>query len=325
MADRRVQFDFEIEFSNGGGLRGQGFRLDIEGDDIADEALADYLVRDMRLLMVGAVRIHNKTILAEAHKRPTRTAAPRRLVDVSHEVEDGMVTYRGLPAPVIRDHWTREESRRHFAPGTEFHIGRIEMVANTGTYVDSPFHRYAGGRDLAGLPLESLADLPGVVVRVAGQAGRGIDVAALARLDVRGKAVLLHTGWDAHWRTDRYFEGHPFLTAAGAEWLAGQGAALVGIDSLNIDDTSDLRRSAHSTLLRRGHPDRRAPVRARARAGFGLPVLRRSGEGARARDASRSAPSRRSEEASPERLDAPVTAERPAPRRRCGRRSSPGG
>ena len=123
------------------------------------------------------------------------------------------------------------------------------MVANTGTYVDSPFHRYAGGRDLAALPLESLADLPGIVVRVAGQPGRGIDAAALARVDVRGKAVLLHTGWDAHWRTERYFEGHPFLTAAGAEWLAGHGAALVGIDSLNIDDTADRRRSAHSTLL----------------------------------------------------------------------------
>jgi kynurenine formamidase len=250
VADRRVKFDFEIEFSNGGGLRGQGFRLDIEGDDIADEALADYLVRDMRLLMVGTVRIRNKTILAEAHKRPTRTAAPRRLIDVSHEVEAGMVTYRGLPAPAIRDHWTREESRRHFAPGTEFHIGRIEMVANTGTYVDSPFHRYAGGRDLAGLPLESLAAFPGVVVRVAAQAGRRIDVAALARMeDVRGKAVLLHTAWDTFWRTERYFEGHPFLTAAGAEWLAGHGAALVGIDSLNIDDTADLRRPAHSTLL----------------------------------------------------------------------------
>jgi hypothetical protein len=134
VADRRVLFDFEIEFSNGGGLRGQGFRLDIEGDDIADEALADFLVRDMRLLMVGRVRIHNKTIIAEAHKRRKPAAAPSRLVDVSHDVEDGMITYRGLPPPVIRDHWTREESRRHFAPGTEFHIGRIEMVANTGTY-----------------------------------------------------------------------------------------------------------------------------------------------------------------------------------------------
>lgn len=246
MTDRRVQFDFEVEFSNGGGLKGHAFRLDIEGDNISDEALAGYIVRDMRLLMVDAVRILNKTIIAEPHRRPRA-----RLVDLSHDVEDGMVTYRGLPAPVIRDHWTREESRRHFAPGTEFHIGRIEMVANTGTYLDSPFHRYAGGRDLAALPLECLADLPGVVFRASSGAGRGIDAAAFGSLDVRGKAVLLHTGWDAHWRTERYFEGHPFLTAAGAEWLARHGAALVGIDSLNIDDTADLRRSAHSTLL--GH------------------------------------------------------------------------
>ncbi len=254
MADRRVQFDFEVEFSNGGGLQGDGFRLDIEGDDIADEALGAYLVRDMRLLMVGAVRIRNKTIITEPHKRRAPGAPTSRLVDVSHEVEDGMITYRGLPGPVIRDHWTREESRPHFTAGTEFHIGRIDMVANTGTYVDSPFHRYPDGPDLAALPLESLADLPGLVVRAAGRAERGIDVSALAGLDVRGKAVLLHTGWDAHWRTDRYFEGHPFLTAAGAEWLAGHGAALVGIDSLNIDDTTDGRRPAHSILLRHDIP-----------------------------------------------------------------------
>jgi arylformamidase len=254
VTEHRVQFDFEITFSNGGGLRGQGFRLDIPGEDISDAALADYLVRDMRLLMVGTVRILNKTILAEAHKRSRPSGGAARLVDLSHDVEDGMVTYRGLPPPVIRDHWTREESRRHFAPGTEFHIGRIDMVANTGTYLDSPFHRYAEGRDLAGLPLESLADLPGVVVRAAGRPARGIDVADLASLDVRGKAVLLHTGWDVHWRTDRYFDGHPFLTAAGAEWLAERGAVLVGIDSLNIDDTADLRRSAHSMLLGRDIP-----------------------------------------------------------------------
>jgi kynurenine formamidase len=254
VTEHRVQFDFEITFSNGGGLRGQGFRLDIPGEDISDAALADYLVRDMRLLMVGTVRILNKRILAEAHKRPRSSGGAARLVDLSHDVEDGMVTYRGLPPPVIRDHWTREESRRHFAPGTEFHIGRIDMVANTGTYLDSPFHRYAEGRDLAGLPLESLADLPGVVVRAAGRPARGIDVADLASLDVQGKAVLLHTGWDVHWRTDRYFDGHPFLTAAGAEWLAERGAVLVGIDSLNIDDTADLRRSAHSMLLGRDIP-----------------------------------------------------------------------
>jgi kynurenine formamidase len=253
MTDRRVQFDFEIEFSNGGGLNGREFRLDIAGDDISDEALADYVVRDLRLLMVRAVRIVNKTILTEPHKRPA-PATRARLVDVSHDVEDGMITYRGLPAPAIRDHWTREESRSHFAPGTEFHIGRIDMVANTGTYVDSPFHRYADGPDLARLPLESLADLPGLVVRATGRAQRGIDASTLTTLDVRGKAVLLHTGWDVHWRTDRYFEGHPFLARAGAEWLADRGAALVGIDSLNIDDTADLRRSAHSILLRRDIP-----------------------------------------------------------------------
>jgi kynurenine formamidase len=251
MAERRVQFDFEIEFSNGGGLAGREFRLDIAADDISDEALADYVVRDLRLLMVSTVRISNKSILTETHKRP---APGRRLVDVSHDVEDGMITYRGLPAPVIRDHWTREASRSHFAPGTEFHIGRIDMVANTGTYVDSPFHRYGDGLDLAQLPLESLADRPGLVVRAAGRAERGIDVSTLSGLDVRGKAVLLHTGWDAHWRTDRYFEGHPFLARSGAEWLADHGAVMVGIDSLNIDDTADLRRSAHSILLRRDIP-----------------------------------------------------------------------
>jgi arylformamidase len=254
MTDRRVQFDVEIDFSNGGGLQGQGFRLDIAGDDIAEDALADYIVQDLRLLMVGAVRIRNKRIIAEAHKRPKVVAGPDRLVDLSHDVEDGMITYRGLPGPVIRDHWTREESRHHFAPGTEFHIGRIEMVANTGTYVDSPFHRYAGGTDLAGLPLSSLADLPGIRVRVTGRSRRGVDVDDFGAMDVHGKAVLLHTGWDAHWGTERYFDGHPFLTAAGAEWLAQQEAALVGIDSLNIDDTADLRRSAHTILLGRDIP-----------------------------------------------------------------------
>jgi arylformamidase len=253
MVERRVQFDFEIEFSNGGGLTGRAFRLDIPGDDISDAALAEYIVRDLRLLMVQTTRIRNKTILVEPHKRRP-SAARRRLVDVSHDVEDGMVTYRGLPAPVIRDYWTREESRSHFAPGTEFHIGRIDMVANTGTYVDSPFHRYADGPDLAQLRIESLADLPGVVVRAAGMAERGIGPTALAGLHVRGKAVLLHTGWDVHWRTDRYFEGHPFLARAGAEWLVEHRAALVGIDSLNIDDTADLRRSSHSILLRHAVP-----------------------------------------------------------------------
>lgn len=169
-----------------------------------------------------------------------------RLVELSHTVEEGTLTYPGIPAPAITDFLTREDSRRIYAEGTEFHIGRIEMVTSTGTYVDAPFHRYAGGRDLAELPLESVADLPGVVVEAA---GRATGAAAFEGLDVRGKAVLIRSGWDRHWGTRAYFEGHPFLTGDGARALAEGGAALVGIDSLNIDDTADLARPAHSILL----------------------------------------------------------------------------
>ena len=172
-----------------------------------------------------------------------------RLIDVSHDVEEGMVTYKGLPAPVVCDFLSREASREIYAPGTEFAIHRIEMVGNTGTYVDAPFHRYADGRDLAELPLASVAHLDAVVVRVPTGAGRAVDRDAFERLDVGGKAVLVQTGWDAHWRTDAYFEGHPFLTGAAAEYLAAAGAALVGIDSYNIDDTADLARPVHSILL----------------------------------------------------------------------------
>jgi arylformamidase len=171
------------------------------------------------------------------------------LVDVSHTVEHGMVTYRGLPAPLVCDFLSREQSRSHYAPGTEFHIGKIEMVANTGTYLDSPFHRYAGGKDLSQLPLERLANLDAVVVTADRSTGRAVGRSAFRGHDLRGKAVLVRTGWDAHWRTDRYFEGHPFLTRDAAEHLLDAGAALVGIDSLNIDDTADLSRPVHSLLL----------------------------------------------------------------------------
>ena len=161
-----------------------------------------------------------------------------------------MVTYKGLPAPVITDYLTREDSRNQYAPGTEFHIGKIEMVANTGTYLDTPFHRYARGRDLAQLDLYSVANLDGIVVRCV---NREIGVTVLDDgIDVKRKAVLLHTGWDKHWRSEEYSSGnHPFLTAEGAHHLAKNGAALVGIDSYNIDSTADLARPAHSILL--GH------------------------------------------------------------------------
>jgi arylformamidase len=170
------------------------------------------------------------------------------LIDLSHTVEDGMITYRGLPAPAVCDFWTRESTAGHYGPGVTFQIGRIDMVANTGTYLDTPFHRYADGHDLADLPLARCADLPGVVARAA-DGGRAIGPERLAGLDLAGRAVLVHTGWDRHWRTDAYFEGHPFLTAEAAEALVAAGAALVGIDSLNIDDTDDDRRPVHSILL----------------------------------------------------------------------------
>ncbi len=181
--------------------------------------------------------------------------ADYRLIDVCHIIEDGMVTYKDLPAPVISDHLTREESKNYYEAGIEFQIGRIEMIANTGTYLDSPFHRYADGTDLAGLDLYALANLEGVVVRRVNTAGRPISATDMRGLDLKDKAVLFHTGWDRHWRTTAYSDGlHPFLTADGAEYLAQAGAALVGIDSYNIDDTEDRSRPAHSILLRRSIP-----------------------------------------------------------------------
>jgi kynurenine formamidase len=171
-----------------------------------------------------------------------------KLIDLSHEVEHGMITYKGLPAPIICDFLSREESRKHYAEGTEFNIGKIEMVANTGTYVDSPFHRFAEGLDLAELPLESLVDLEGIVVP-AQEFGRAIPAKVFHGLNLKGKAVLVHTDWSRHWRTDQYFEGHPFLTREAAVYLADSGVAFVGIDTYNIDDTSDGTRPAHTILL----------------------------------------------------------------------------
>jgi kynurenine formamidase len=168
------------------------------------------------------------------------------LIDLSHTIEHGMITYRGLPAPLICDFLSREASRLLYTEGTEFHIGRIDMVANTGTYLDSPFHRYADGKDLADLPLTSLAALEGIVVR---SSSARITSDTFAGLDLRDKAVLVQTDWDRNWGTDAYFEGHPFLTVDAALFLKESGVKLVGIDSYNIDDVQDKRRPAHSILL----------------------------------------------------------------------------
>jgi arylformamidase len=178
----------------------------------------------------------------------------RRLIDVSHTVEHGMITYKGFPAPLICDWMSREASKAKYAHGTEFQIGKIEMIANTGTYIDSPFHRYADGKDLSELPLESVADLECLVVRVDTSHSAAIDDVPLSPAQVGGRAVLFHTGWDRHWRTDAYFEGHPYLTERAAEWLAKAGAALVGIDSLNIDSVATGERPVHTTLLGRDIP-----------------------------------------------------------------------
>lgn len=176
----------------------------------------------------------------------------RTLIDLSHAIHDGMTTYKGLPPPVLSDYLSRRDSHRHYAEGVEFHIGKIEMVANTGTYLDSPYHRYADGADLSGLPLPAVADLDGVAVRVPQTNGRAIDPDVFDGIALGGKAVLVHTGWDAHWGTERYFGAHPYLTRETAEYLRDQRVRLVGIDSLNIDNADDPFRPVHSILLEAG-------------------------------------------------------------------------
>ena len=256
--DTRAVFDFVITFSNGGGLRGEGFRLDLPRPDVPEEEIAALMVAHLGLLMVQKVELRNVRRIEEPHRGsrgvPRAAGVSRRLVELSHTIHHGLVTYPGLPAPEISEHLSREASAARYAPGVTFQIGRISLVANTGTYLDSPWHRYAEGKDLSGLPLEALVDLEGVLLRATGTGRRAIDVLELAPLEVRGKAVLLHTGWDVHFGTPRYAKEAPFLTEAGAAWLVEHGAALVGIDSINIDDAGDAARPAHSRLLAAGIP-----------------------------------------------------------------------
>ena len=176
-----------------------------------------------------------------------------QLIDVSHTVEDGLITYPGLPGPIVCDFLSREASKAHYDEGTSFQIGKIEMVANTGTYVDSPFHRYENGADLSQLELRRLANVEGLVIDARGR-GRSLGIELVKGLNLRGKAVLVRTGWDVNWAKPSYFDGHPFLTRAVADYLLGAGAAMVGIDSLNIDDIKDGSRPVHSILLGAGIP-----------------------------------------------------------------------
>ena len=261
MTEYRAEFDAEVTFLNGGGLQAQGFKLDVPDPEITQDQLASLFVRQLGLLMTDRVTLRAVRVVQEPHKGlrghpqgPAPPGPPARLVALSHPSAAGMTTNPGLPGPEITPYLTREASRDRYVAGTEFAIDRITMVGNTGTYLDSPYHRYAGGADLADLPLSALTDLPAVVVRLADSGRRGVDVGALAALTVEGHAVLLHTGWDRYWGTDRYGRDAPYLTGAGARWLVDQGARLVGIDSVNIDAAADGGRPAHSLLLAAGIP-----------------------------------------------------------------------
>ena len=260
--DYRAQFDATVTFGNGGGLTARDFRVDVPHAGVSAAEVGALFVASLALLMVDRVEVTGLRVFPEQHKGTrggpsdhTGPPAPRRAwVELSHRIRAGMTTYPGLPVPEITPHLTREASRAVYRGAAEFAIDRISMVGNTGTYLDSPYHRYADGTDLAGLPLSALADLDTVVVRVAGSGLRAVDVGALAAVDVTGKAVLLHTGGDRDWGTPAYGEDAPYLTAAGAGWLADHDTRLVGIDSINIDDTEDPARPAHSVLLAAGIP-----------------------------------------------------------------------
>lgn len=254
----RALFDAVVEFANGGDLRTNGFRLDLPSADTNVLEVGRLFVQHLGLALVSAVHIENLKVVEELHRgsRGVETrlaAAERRVVDLSHVIRDGLVTYPGLPAPVITPHLTREQSIGKYAPGTQFAMDIITLIGNTGTYLDSPFHRYEGGTDLAGLALESLVELPAEVFHVQDSAARGVPASVFYDRDVAGAAVLIHTGWDRHFGAPAYTSGAPFLTAEATDYLVQQGAVLVGIDSLNIDDTeSGGERPAHSGLLAAG-------------------------------------------------------------------------
>ena len=281
MTEYRAHFDAEIDFVNGGGLRAEAFRLDLPSADLDEDAIGRLLVRHLGLALVGRVALSNLRIVEEPHRgsrgvadagagdgdaeaaHPGPSAAPDagagagaargELVDLSHTVRAGLVTYPGIPAPTITPHLTREASREHYAPGTEFAIDLITMAGNTGTYLDSPYHRYAEGGDLASLSLDTLVALPAEVFHLTDASSRGIPAEVFLDRALAGTAVLLHTGWSRHFGTPEYAHGAPFLTEAGARHLVEAGVVLVGIDSLNIDDTeSGGERPAHSVLLEAG-------------------------------------------------------------------------
>ncbi|PPL19481.1 cyclase family protein [Microterricola pindariensis] len=291
MTEYRARFDAVVTFVNGGDLVTRGFRLDLPAAEVSKQKLAELFVRHLGLTLVEDVTLTNIEIVREQHRgsrgipfaemlsqaldgsalgaelaeqqaagaetepetEPGSAPTARRVVDLSHVIRAGLVTYPGLPAPVITPHLTREDSRAKYAPGTEFAMDTITMIGNTGTYLDSPYHRYEGGNDLAGLDLETLVDLPAEVFHLTDAGSRGIGAEVFYDRQLAGAAVLLHTGSDRLFGQPEYAVDSPFLTEAGARHLVEQGVALVGIDALNIDDVeSGGERPAHSLLLEAG-------------------------------------------------------------------------
>jgi arylformamidase len=173
-------------------------------------------------------------------------------IDLSHTIEHGLITYKGLPAPIVCDYLSREDSKAFYEEGTEFQIGKIEMVTNTGTYMDCPFHRFADGKDFSQIGLECFTDLDAIVIQLPFADGLAITVSHLKNYELKNKAVLLHTGWDVHWNTERYYNNHPFVTEEAAIYLRDSQVKLVGIDSHNIDNTAGRTRPTHTTLLAAG-------------------------------------------------------------------------
>jgi arylformamidase len=259
MTQQRAHFDAVVSFANGGGLSAEGFRLDLpDGIDATPETVGRLFVQHLGLALVGSVDISNLVVVEEQHRgsrgiEPVAQDAAGTIIDLSHTISAGLVTYPGLPAPTITPHLTYAASRARYAPGTEFAMDIITMIGNTGTYLDSPYHRYEGGTDLAGLDLATLVDLRAEVFHVTDIGTRGVPASVFWDRDVRGAAVLVHTGWDVHFGTPEYGTGSPFLGADAAAYLAEQGAVLVGIDALNIDDVeSGGERPVHSGLLKAG-------------------------------------------------------------------------
>jgi arylformamidase len=261
MTTYRARFDARVGFTNGGGLQAQGFIVDVPSAEVRPDEVAEIFLASLGLLMAGEVELENLEIVEAPHKGsrggPATVVAEgnkETYVELSHVIREGMITLPNLPAPRFGKHLTREASQQIYAPGTEFEIGEFTMVTNTGTYLDSPYHRYPDGHDLTGFALERTTDLPAVVVRVQDSEKLGIDAATLAPYDVQNKAVLLHTGDDARFGTPAYVQNPHFLTRDGSEWLIRNEAALVGVDAGNIDDMTDGTRPAHTLLLGAGIP-----------------------------------------------------------------------